>query len=490
MFGTKLSSGCSKDRQDRAIDSCYTTLCEGALWICHPGREATKQWAKEVAPLLRSAAKPAITDIAGESHPDSRDVENAILGKTSSAVQVLRPEQSAELKNCKWDGDGHFNMAHYPGNNLPTLGQVVTYVRQVTAAAEAWPLTVHITAEARMATGAVLAGAVLVLARGKSAQKAWVEVLRGCVRPPSSNPQEAWDRFPSPFSPIGTTGETSLTVLDCLAGLQAARDLGWLKDYRSFDIEAWSFLRQKFDASWVIPNEMLALGDPQLTAMNPRFPGLDAPLETGEILCDSVASTEASTPHAVSLEEADLSDCEPDMRERKGPTSMPRGGSWAENPKDTFPTETCLLKQESFASHFVRMGISRIARLNHQYECKQVLSCPTAVTDTGVKVMHYEFQDGSIPTKKLLKAFLNECQSVSWAPLAVHCKAGLGRTGIMVGAYAVAQHNIDGKAFHGWVRLCRPGSVQTTEQERFLRALKPGAAGWTSPFGCFGTMSL
>jgi len=43
--------------------------------------------------------------------------------------------------------------------------------------------------------------------------------------------------------------------------------------------------------------------------------------------------------------------------------------------------------------------------------------------------------------------------------ISVHCKAGLGRTGTLIGCYCMKHYRFPAAAFIGYIRLCRPGSI-------------------------------
>jgi hypothetical protein len=79
---------------------------------------------------------------------------------------------------------------------------------------------------------------------------------------------------------------------------------------------------------------------------------------------------------------------------------------------------------------------------------------------------HYDlyFKDGSVPSIDIVNNFIEVCTSERGA-IGVHCKAGLGRTGTLIGCYAIKIFKFPARAFIAWCRLCRPGSILGPQQQ-------------------------
>merc|ERR1712217_686385 len=77
------------------------------------------------------------------------------------------------------------------------------------------------------------------------------------------------------------------------------------------------------------------------------------------------------------------------------------------------------------------------------------------------------FLDGSCPPSDIIAKFLHIAENEPGA-IAVHCKAVLGRTGTLIGLYCMKHYGFPARAFIGWNRICRPGSILGPQQQFLL----------------------
>ncbi|KAJ1021907.1 hypothetical protein NDA16_003669 [Ustilago loliicola] len=110
--------------------------------------------------------------------------------------------------------------------------------------------------------------------------------------------------------------------------------------------------------------------------------------------------------------------------------------------------------------YFKDRGVKLVVRLNNPLYDRE------AFLNAGIDHADMYFDDGSNPTQEILEEFIAKADKVisEGGVVAVHCKAGLGRTGVLIGAYLVWKHGFSAGEVIGFMRFMRPGCVVGPQQ--------------------------
>jgi len=112
---------------------------------------------------------------------------------------------------------------------------------------------------------------------------------------------------------------------------------------------------------------------------------------------------------------------------------------------------------KDYAPLFLNSSIALVIRLNKSsYNAKLFI-------EAGLRHVDLYFPDGSCPPPQIVNSFLNITER-EHGRIAVHCKAGLGRTGTLIGLYAMKHYQFTAREFIAWSRICRPGCVLGPQQ--------------------------
>ncbi|WOO85666.1 Tyrosine-protein phosphatase CDC14 [Vanrija pseudolonga] len=129
---------------------------------------------------------------------------------------------------------------------------------------------------------------------------------------------------------------------------------------------------------------------------------------------------------------------------------------------------------DKVTSKFFEEDVGLVVRLNDELYNK------SRFTDANIEHVDLYFDDGTNPTNDIVRQFIalaDDMINNKKRKVAVHCKAGLGRTGVLIGAYLIYKYQFSASEVIGFMRIIRPGMV-VGPQQRYMQLNQMKWAGW------------
>ena len=153
-----------------------------------------------------------------------------------------------------------------------------------------------------------------------------------------------------------------------------------------------------------------------------------------------------------------------------GGTSLP--GGWGYDP------DGCQAQLREDLGWLSSQGVRALVSLTEKPLREEI------VREQGMLYLHLPIEDMQPPRLEDIAVFIDFVREAQKAerPVAVHCRAGIGRTGTLLACYLV-HRNCDPEEALAEIRRKRPGSIETIAQEAAVReyaAYLKSAAAWNN----------
>lgn len=143
------------------------------------------------------------------------------------------------------------------------------------------------------------------------------------------------------------------------------------------------------------------------------------------------------------------------------PTSSSRYASFPKTIEEVHRHKELPTPFKNVLAHFTERNVGLVVRLNSE------LYSPTYFTALGIEHLDMIFDDGTCPPLTLVRRWIklaHDMITVKKRGIAVHCKAGLGRTGCLIGSYLIYRHGFTANEVIAFMRFMRPGMVVGPQQ--------------------------